>query len=439
MRNIGTVVDNNLCMGCGTCISFCNNNAIELSLDDDKGYFIPKLDQDSCNNCNICLMVCPGHKVDFEKLNLTVFGKNQSCHGFKKEWAGIFKNSYISFSHDKNIRYNSSSGGLITEILVYALENNIIDGALVTKMRDDLPTEPVPFIATTKDQILEASKSKYCPVPLNKSISHIKNFNGKLAVVGLPCHIHGIRKSEELYVDIKNKIVLHLGLFCDHTPSFHGSNFFFNKLNIKNKNISSIEYRGCGWPGKMRICKDGSEIFIDHTECWKIIGSYLFIIPRCLTCIDGLCEFADISVGDAWIPEISTDKNGISIALSRTEFGENILAEMKNNNKIFLEKISIKKVLLSQSKMLYFKKMDFYILKSFFRFNPQYNTKLIKTSIIDEIIMLFIFFNMFLGSKNFFRKILDKIPLRIINFFLLSYSFIYFLISKRFKKIVEIN
>jgi coenzyme F420 hydrogenase subunit beta len=47
----------------------------------------------------------------------------------------------------------------------FALEEGIIDGALVTRMKKDRPLEPEPFIARTREEIIEASKSKYCGVP----------------------------------------------------------------------------------------------------------------------------------------------------------------------------------------------------------------------------------------------------------------------------------
>src|SRR5690606_36009483 len=115
---------------------------------------------------------------------------------------------------DDNIRYNSSSGGLVTQILCFALEKGIINGALVTKMNKESPLQPQPFIARTKEEIIEASTSKYCPVPANMALKEILSSDvEKVAVVGLPCHIMGIRKAEMKNNLLKNKIVLHMGIF----------------------------------------------------------------------------------------------------------------------------------------------------------------------------------------------------------------------------------
>ena len=124
---------------------------------------------------------------------------------------GNYLKCYLGHSTDYDIRFNSSSGGLITQLLIFALEEGIITGALVTRMKKDKPLEPEPFIARTKKEILDAMGSKYCPVPANIALKEIlKSKEGeKFAVVGLACHIHGIRKAEQIYASLKKKIILH--------------------------------------------------------------------------------------------------------------------------------------------------------------------------------------------------------------------------------------
>lgn len=53
---------------------------------------------------------------------------------------------------------------MVSALLIFALEQGIIDGALVTKMSENNPLEPQPFIARTREEIISAAKSKYCPV-----------------------------------------------------------------------------------------------------------------------------------------------------------------------------------------------------------------------------------------------------------------------------------
>ena len=118
------------------------------------------------------------------------------------------------------------------------------------------PLEPCPFIATTKEQILAASKSKYCPVPANLALRKIlesKN-NDRFAVVGLPCHIHGIRKAEIVNKALREKVVLHIGIVCEGgTFNFLGTEYRLKTMGITKRDVRKIDYRGKGWPGDVPI------------------------------------------------------------------------------------------------------------------------------------------------------------------------------------------
>ena len=192
-NTIESVVNDELCTGCGTCVGICPLSAVAIVKNNSKGIYLPQLDNERCNQCGICLDACPGHSVDFQQLNLDIFGKEP-----EDILLGNYLNCYVGHATDYEIRYNSASGGLVTALLIFALEEGLIDGALVTKMSEQNPLEPQPFIARTKEQIISAAKSKYCPVPANIALKEILKEDGKFAVVGLPCHVHGIRKAEAI-------------------------------------------------------------------------------------------------------------------------------------------------------------------------------------------------------------------------------------------------
>ena len=174
-------------------MSVCPKLAIDVVKDEYKGIYVPKVKSETCDECGLCLRVCPGYCVDFEELNLRIFGTKP-----ENVLIGNYITCYIGHATDRDIRYNSASGGVITALLIFALEEGIIDGALVTRTNQHEPLEPKVFVARNKHEIISASGSKYCPVPLNSGLKKILNEEGKFAVVGLPCHIHGIRKFEKI-------------------------------------------------------------------------------------------------------------------------------------------------------------------------------------------------------------------------------------------------
>ena len=427
-ETIAQVVQDGLCTGCGTCISLCPNEAIKLTINETKGIYVPELNEEKCNNCGMCYKVCPGHEVDFKQLNLEIFGNEP-----ENVLIGNYLNCYIGHSTDYDIRYNCASGGLITQLLIFALEERIIDGALATRMKKGKPLEPEPFIARTKEEIIEASKSKYCPVPANIALKEIlESEDGeRFAVVGLPCHINGIRKAERMNKSLKEKINLHIGIFCGHTPNFLGTEFLLDKLGIKKEDVKNLNYRGEGWPGSMKISLESGELLLLLPDYWGgLFGLNFFTPARCLLCSDGICELADISFGDAWLPELSDDKIGRSIIISKSEIGEQLLQAMKFKNKIELNEISAEKVIQSQAGMLHFKKKGLSARSKLFKIVPK-NDNVLESDAMDYLIALSPYLNAYISSKPFLRRLLRHAPSKVTQLYNMPFGM---LRSKKIKK-----
>ena len=423
--NIDPVMNASLCTGCGTCAAICPKDAIKLVINPAKGIYIPRINETKCSQCGICFEVCPGHSVDFKQLNTDIFGKQQG-----DILLGNYFKCYTGYSTDYDIRYNSASGGLVTQLLIFALEEKIIDGALVTRMKKDNPLEPEPFIARTREEIIEASKSKYCPVPANIALKEIleSKEGEKFAVVGLPCHIQGIRKAEAVNKKLRDSIILHLGLFCHHGVNFIGTEFLLQKLGIRKEDIAKFNYRGQGWPGSMLIeLKKGNRKSTSHY--WTCPSLYLFTPDRCMLCSDALAELADISFGDAWLPELYADKIGSSVIISRNKIGEQLLQRMLDRNKVELKPISERKVVESQKSILYFKKKSLAarskISQIRHKHTPSNNTSLLPVHMIDYILAIsFMYPNQYASSVQFILKMLKPIPWSILLIYRLPFYMI---------------
>lgn len=318
-KTIDSVAKAGLCTGCGTCAGICPNSAISMTVDKRQGVYFPVTDESKCTYCGLCYDVCPGHGVDFVTLNREFLGREPS-----DPYLGNYLGCYCGHASDPDIRYQCTSGGLVTSLLLSALQTGLIDGALVARMEPD-SLEAKPFVARTAADIMSAKGSKYCPVPMNAALREILNTSGSFAVVGLSCHIQGLRKAERLNKDLRRKIVLHLGLACNHAPSLLATQRILSKMGVKSDDVASLTYRGSGWPGRMEIqTRQGRLLDLPFPLYWERGFGHLYCPKRCSLCCDQGNELADVSFADPW--KISTtDRIGQTVALSRTPKGESLI------------------------------------------------------------------------------------------------------------------
>lgn len=409
------------CTGCGTCAGICPQNAISMVIDERRGEYRPLRNEARCKQCGICGEVCPLSSVGFDKMNEFTFGKIP-----KDVMLGNHIGCYTGYSTDHAIRTSSASGGLITQLLVFALQEGIIDGALVTRWSQHNPLEPEPFIARTEQDLIAASKSKYCPVPANVALKKIINADAgnTFAVVGLPCHIHAIRRAEMLNKKLKERILLHLGIVCGHVPSTLATGYMLHTIGIREDCVRKMEYRGNGWPGKISISlNDGHQVLIPYRHQYTmggILSSIAFTPLSCILCPDGTAELSDISFGDAWLPQFQDDEIGRSVIIVRTNKGKQLIERMSNQKVIDVETIESITAVESQKRMLNSKKRNLRariaVSKSLFGHAPYENLRLMRPHIISYIsaaVLLVIYKFLLLINLS---KILKRIPYPVIKF-----------------------
>ena len=400
LKTIWKVVESGLCTWCGTCVGICPVDAIEMVIEHKKGIYIPQLDEEKCNQCGLCFEVCPGHSVDFKQLNLEIFGKET-----EDVLLGNYINCYAGHATDYDIRYSSASGGLVTALLIYALEQGMIDGALVTRMKKDKPLEPEPFIARTKDEIIEAAKSKYCPVPANIALKEILQRNGKFAVVGLPCHIQGIRKAELIDKKLKQRIVLHFGLFCSGNRTFLATEYMLRKAGINPQEVARFDYRGQGRPGQfVATLGDGERYSLPYREYYVKLMRSFFFPTRCTLCSDHSCELSDISFGDIGFPEFQHDSIGISSIISRSEVGDQFLKQAASAGIIELSNISRDRLAESKIGAFYRKKKHLTGRRRLFGLQgkpvPNDTAKLLKSNLLSYIYAMVLYPEIYVSRRR---------------------------------------
>lgn len=312
-KSVKIVVNENLCISCGLCKNICPKHAITYIK--DRGMYIPKI-SDECISCGVCLEICPGRKF--------VYSENCSIENAIK--GENLKNIYVTWSKDKNLRHEGASGGTLSTMVRFLLNNSVYDCAFsVNSYHCNLQLKTEICDKETYNHILETSnlKSKYLPISHEETVKYIlSNKNKRVIFIGTSCAIRGLKNIiNKFKLNMNN--YLFLGLFCDKVFQYNIYEYFSSTKFCENKELFMVNFKNKesgGWPGNMKFYfKDGTYKYIDKTERAKVKD--YFVPERCNYCIDKLNITADISFGDNYTGRNET-KLGSNSVIVRTDIGE---------------------------------------------------------------------------------------------------------------------
>jgi len=343
IENLRSVIRHNLCNRCGTCVGL-SGGAIVFS--DRTGKCLPKIVTEPEDKlADLIWNACPGKEFSFPSYRKAIYPDSTPFHVY----TGPYLQIGIGYSADESIRMASASGGILTAILCWLLEKKIIDGAVVTGMSEQEPWHPRSFIATTREELIAASQSKYVITSVNEILPEMERFNGKLAYVGLPGQVQSIRKLQALnHPSVKN-IRYIFGPFYGNTLHFSSISSFLKSYGEKDyRKISKLYFRYGEWPGSMRVEMQGGRVI----ELPKFHANYLIpfhILKNSLLCTDLTNEFTDISGGDAWAPVYEERGKGFSMIIARTVQGTDILHRMQEEGYIDLQPVPLNEAITMHS------------------------------------------------------------------------------------------
>lgn len=346
LPNITYTTENNLCTGCGVCEGACPSSAIRMSVID--GNFRPVVAADKCRNdkgCHLCYDICPGIGV-----NLVQIAKEQfrSVEIKEDEFIGRYLKCFSGYSNDYDIRYHSASGGMVSQFLIWLLEHDKIDGAVVTKFDKDASLLVSSYIATNKDEVIAARSTKYAPVTLNHAVEDIKKAAGnRYVIVGVPCHIEGFRKYSKIDKVFKNKVIGYFALYCSSGRSFYLTEYVFKTRGIDRDKLKYFQYRDEGCLGSM-VTKTETEITKEPFQSYYHPLRSVFVPRRCTMCIDHYGELGDVSFGDIHIEPYINDIIGVSSLIVRNPLFLEYLLGAEKDGTVTLDEISVELLNRSQ-------------------------------------------------------------------------------------------
>ncbi|NLG71735.1 MAG: 4Fe-4S dicluster domain-containing protein [Chloroflexi bacterium] len=340
------VIPRDLCTRCGACHVICPTNVVRF---EDE---YPFIQTGGCIDCGLCLDVCPGIEFNLQEMHREMYQADYD----PTKMGGHYRQAYVGFSSRPDVRKEGASGGVVTQMLIHLLREGMIDGAIVIGSSPDDPTIPMPFIARTEAEILEAAQSKYSVVANTKVLRDLRKTKERFAFVGVACQIHGLRKLQKLNKRMAERCVITIGLACRGTLERQATRDLLQVQGVNLEQVQKLEYRGGPFPGKFRArYKDGSIQELSPFEFKD--GAFLnlmrlYMPPRCHLCPDYSAEFADISCSDIFLGGKDGDyryKQGTTVVVCRTEKGEQILKGMVEKGALYLDPIQPETLEMSYS------------------------------------------------------------------------------------------
>jgi len=248
---------------------------------------------------------------------------------------GYYLGLYAGHVNEGNFRNNGSSGGFGTWIFKELLLRGNIDGVIHVTSSEENDKLFGYNISNTLDEILSGSKTKYYPVEYSEVINKIKEIPGKYAIIGLPSYIMEIRLLSEIDPVIKERIKFCIGLVCGHQKSANFAEFLAWQCGIEPGKLQSIDFRKklSGSPANEYAIEVTGVINGErHTIVRKMKdlvggdwGQGPFKVSASDFTDDVMNETADVTLGDAWLPEYTQDSSGNNIIVVRNPVIKSII------------------------------------------------------------------------------------------------------------------
>ena len=288
------VVTSGLCTGCSACVVVCPYDVLDY---DDEGsayrpFHVPEMGgTDNCTygerGCTLCTRACPRVGSWEPEADRFLFGRERE----ESEVYGIAQDVILARAADPELIKAGQDGGLVSVLLIWALEHDFIDAALVSNLEGDGKTwKAVPGVARNTAEVVASAGSRYTYSANPSAYAQaIESGAERIALVGMGCQasvpaIMSARKAGK----VARRFVLTIGLLCSKLfddaifPELFEARYGLAREDIVKMNIKGIFQV---WT------RDGvlHEIPLKEAFQWTREG--------CNHCPDFAAEHADLSTG----------------------------------------------------------------------------------------------------------------------------------------------
>ena len=307
--------DKTKCSGCMACYNICPQKCISM-VEDEEGFLYPKVDMDTCVNCDLCDRTCPLNE------------KNNKKYGVVQ--------SKIVQNKDLEVLRQSTSGGAFTPIAQYVLQRK----GVVFGVEMDADSNFVKHIKVEREEsLIRFRNSKYVQSYVGNSFDDAKQELQKGRLVcfsGTPCQIQGLKNY--LHKEYENLITV--DVVCRGVPSPGVWKKYTDYLKRKGK-LSSVRFRdkslGYQYSTMEVVYKDGKieRNGIESDQWLRMFFSGMILRPSCPACNFRSVERCnDFTIWDCFnVSDLTKDLDetkGATRMLIHTKRGQEIFNEIRD-------------------------------------------------------------------------------------------------------------
>jgi coenzyme F420 hydrogenase subunit beta len=319
------IVEQGLCIGCGLCQSVAGSDRVRVSKT-MTGYLQPVVEGELDHaTVDRIYAVCPGTRVEGLPERLLEADTKQD-----NVW-GPWRRMVRAWAGDPAVRFEGSTGGVLTALGAYLLESKRVDFILQVKTSATEPSFGDPVLSFTGADVFEAAGSRYGPAAALLNIDEVLDRKQPFAFIAKPCDISALRNYARQDARVDELVKYWLTMVCGGYGTPQGTIEFYKRAGIDADEVTALRYRGRGCPGPTRVeTASGAQEF-HYIDYWGEDETKWTLPFRCKICPDGIGEAADIAAADTWIGGSpnrvdSVDDPGVNALIARTRAGEELIA-----------------------------------------------------------------------------------------------------------------
>jgi coenzyme F420-reducing hydrogenase beta subunit len=345
------VIDKGYCIGCGACVSAGDVKGTNKL--DPYGMYKPSFDQLNSPVSDVCPFFTSRNESELGEMLFSGFEDMK-----RNEFIGYYLETYAGYVREDDFRKYGSSGGFVTWILSRLLEERLIDAVIHVKPSGRKGILFEYRISSNLEEVRKGAKSRYYPVEFSKILDEVRKSRKKYAFVGIPCFVKAMRLLCASDNEIGDRVSSFVGLVCGHLKSKSFSEMLAWQKGVKPEDLRTIDFRwkypsGLASEYGIRISGEKNGEMVTLTEKASDFYGYnwgygFFKYKACDYCDDVVSETADVSVGDAWLPEYVNDSGGTNVVIVRSPLIQKIIDQGIKEKALKLDVLDPEEIVKSQ-------------------------------------------------------------------------------------------